>query len=114
MAIGQALAGANSTVVYATGAIVGNMLAPDKALATLPMRFRRAVELYWIWGDEDAELSVLGRKCAVDYRTFGARVIEGHALLKAELARAAEAWRQHRERSEAAVSLARPMGGVLT
>ena len=85
-----------------------------KALATLPMRFRRAVELYWIWGDEDAELSVLGRKCAVDYRTFGARVIEGHALLKAELARAAEAWRQHRERSEAAVSLARPMGGVLT
>ena len=85
-----------------------------KALATLPMRFRRAVELYWVWGDEDAELSVLGRKCAVDYRTFGARVIEGHALLKAELARAAEAWRQHRERSEAAVSLARPMGGVLT
>lgn len=37
MAIGQALAGANSTVVYATGAIVGNMLAPDKALATLPI-----------------------------------------------------------------------------
>jgi len=37
LAIGQALAGANSTVVYATGAIVGNMLAPDKALATLPI-----------------------------------------------------------------------------
>ena len=37
MAIAQALAGANSTVVYATGAIVGNMLAPDKALATLPI-----------------------------------------------------------------------------
>jgi MFS family permease len=33
----QALAGANATVVYATGAIVGNMLAPDKALATLPI-----------------------------------------------------------------------------
>ena len=37
LAIGQALAGANSTVVYATGAIVGNMLAPEKALATLPI-----------------------------------------------------------------------------
>lgn len=37
LAIGQALAGANSTVVYATGAVVGNMLAPDKALATLPI-----------------------------------------------------------------------------
>jgi predicted MFS family arabinose efflux permease len=37
LAIGQALAGANSTVVYATGAIVGNMLAPNKALATLPI-----------------------------------------------------------------------------
>jgi predicted MFS family arabinose efflux permease len=37
LAIGQALAGANSTVVYATGAIVGNSLAPSPALATLPI-----------------------------------------------------------------------------
>lgn len=37
LAISQALAGANSTVIYATGAILGNMLAPDKALATLPV-----------------------------------------------------------------------------
>jgi len=37
LAIAQALAGANSAVVYATGAIVGNMLAPSKALATLPI-----------------------------------------------------------------------------
>jgi predicted MFS family arabinose efflux permease len=37
LAVAQALAGANSTVVYATGAIVGNTLAPDKALATLPI-----------------------------------------------------------------------------
>lgn len=37
LAVAQALAGANATVVYATGAIVGNMLAPDKALATLPI-----------------------------------------------------------------------------
>jgi MFS family permease len=37
LAIGQALAGANSTVVYATGAVIGNTLAPDRALATLPI-----------------------------------------------------------------------------
>jgi predicted MFS family arabinose efflux permease len=37
LAIAQALAGANSTVLYATGAVVGNMLSPHKALATLPV-----------------------------------------------------------------------------
>lgn len=37
LAIAQALAGANSTVIYATGAIIGATLAPDKALATLPI-----------------------------------------------------------------------------
>lgn len=37
LAIAQALAGANSTVVFATGAIVGNSLAPSPALATLPI-----------------------------------------------------------------------------
>lgn len=37
LAIAQALAGANSVVVYATGAIVGNSLAPNPALATLPI-----------------------------------------------------------------------------
>lgn len=37
LAIAQALAGANSTVVYATGAVIGEMLAPTKTLATLPV-----------------------------------------------------------------------------
>ncbi|MBI0539487.1 MFS transporter [Roseomonas sp. KE2513] len=37
LAVAQALAGANSTVVYATGAVVGNSLAPSPALATLPI-----------------------------------------------------------------------------
>ncbi|WP_159994343.1 MFS transporter [Roseomonas sp. 18066] len=37
LAVAQALAGANSVVVYATGAILGNMLAPSPALATLPI-----------------------------------------------------------------------------
>jgi MFS family permease len=37
LAVAQALAGANSTVIYATGAIVGASLAPSPALATLPV-----------------------------------------------------------------------------
>ena len=37
LAIGQALAGANASVVYATGAIIGSTLSSDPALATLPI-----------------------------------------------------------------------------
>ena len=37
LAIAQALAGANATVVYATGAVVGATLAPSPVLATLPI-----------------------------------------------------------------------------
>ena len=37
LAVAQALAGANSTVVFATGAIVGAQLAPDPAWATTPI-----------------------------------------------------------------------------
>jgi predicted MFS family arabinose efflux permease len=37
LALAQALAGANNTVIVATGGIVGAMFAPDKGLATLPI-----------------------------------------------------------------------------
>ncbi|HLJ72148.1 MAG TPA: MFS transporter [Roseiarcus sp.] len=37
LTVAQALAGANSVVAYATGAIVGSTLAPNPALATLPI-----------------------------------------------------------------------------
>ncbi|PSC06428.1 MFS transporter [Alsobacter soli] len=37
LAVAQALAGANSTVVFATGAIVGAQLAPSAAWATVPV-----------------------------------------------------------------------------
>lgn len=37
LTIAQALAGANSVVVYATASIVGNSLAPSRALSTLPI-----------------------------------------------------------------------------
>ncbi len=37
LAVAQALAGGNTTVIVATGGIVGAMLAPDRALVTLPI-----------------------------------------------------------------------------
>ncbi len=37
LALTQALSGANSAVILATGSIVGAMLAPDKSFATLPI-----------------------------------------------------------------------------
>jgi MFS family permease len=39
LATGQALAGANNTVIVTTGSIVGAMFAPDRSLATLPISF---------------------------------------------------------------------------
>jgi MFS family permease len=37
LAVAQALAGGNNTVIVATSGIIGSMLAPDPALATLPI-----------------------------------------------------------------------------
>ena len=37
LAVAQALAGGNNTVIVATASILGAMLAPDKGLATLPI-----------------------------------------------------------------------------
>ncbi len=37
LSIAQALAGANTTVVYATGAVIGDVLAPHPSLSTLPI-----------------------------------------------------------------------------
>src|SRR5690348_18431181 len=37
LAVAQALAGGNNTVIVATSAIIGAVLAPDRSLATLPI-----------------------------------------------------------------------------
>lgn len=94
--------------------LAGEAEDTGKALETLPIRYRRAVEIYWMWGDCDEELTALARRCAVDYRTYGNRVIDGHRMLVAELARASEAWRRRREASERAVAVARNGGVELT
>ena len=39
LAVAQALAGGNNTVIVATTSILGAMLAPQKGLATLPITF---------------------------------------------------------------------------
>lgn len=74
----------------------------DRALQTLDVRYRRAVELFWAW--EETELAVLARKCGgIEYRTYAKRVIDGHVLLRAELFRQAEAWRARRDAAAVAV-----------
>ncbi len=37
LAVAQALAGANASVIFATGSIIGAMMAPDPSLATVPL-----------------------------------------------------------------------------
>lgn len=75
----------------------------DAALQTLPVRVRQAVQLFWAW--EDVELTVLARKCGgIDRRTFAARVVDGHLMLRCELARRAEVWRVSRVACELAIN----------
>ena len=45
LAVAQALAGANNTVIVATAGIVGSVIAPDKSLATLPI----SVMIFGMW-----------------------------------------------------------------
>jgi MFS family permease len=45
LAVAQALAGGNNTVIVATAAIVGSVIAPDKSLATLPI----SVMVFGMW-----------------------------------------------------------------
>lgn len=66
----------------------------DKALQTLEVRYRRAVELWWAW--EDTEVTVLARRCGgIDKKTYARRVMDGHVLLRSELARLCDAYKRH-------------------
>lgn len=74
----------------------------EKALEAVPARFRRPVELFWIW--QETELTVLATKCGgIDYRTFVARLKEGHVLLRCEIHKRAKAARLERQRIESAM-----------
>ncbi len=64
LAVAQALAGANNTVIVTTGGIIGTMLAPEKALATLPI----TMMVLGMWGGTlpvGAAAKWLGRRTAL-------------------------------------------------
>jgi len=69
LALTQALAGANNTVIVSTGAIVGSALAPDPGLATLPI----SVMVLGMWAGT-VPVGVLsrsfGRRFALQTGTF--------------------------------------------
>lgn len=78
----------------------------EKALEAVPARYRRPVELFWVW--QETELTVLATKCGgIDYRTFVARLKEGHVLLRCEINKRAEAARIERQRIEEVMRKAR-------
>jgi MFS family permease len=69
LAAGQALAGANNTVIVTTGGIVGSMLAPDPGLATLPI----SVMVLGMWLGTlplGALAKILGRRNALQIGTL--------------------------------------------
>lgn len=75
--------------------LLGEAEDVNNALLQLPLRYRQAVSLFWQY--EDRPLAWFGRRLAIDWRTFEARVMHGHELLKAELARQAEKVAAYRE-----------------
>lgn len=62
----------------------GEATDTQDALCKLPIRYQAALTLFWCW--EGQPMTSLARRCAIDYRTFEKRVIEGHEKLKTELA----------------------------
>jgi predicted MFS family arabinose efflux permease len=73
LAVTQALAGANNTVIVSTGGIVGAVLAPDPGLATLPI----SVMVLGMW----AGTLPLGVLCRAIGRRFALQVGSGFGVL---------------------------------
>ncbi|WP_025041014.1 hypothetical protein [Nitrosospira briensis] len=69
----------------------------DQALSALPARYKQAVSLFWQY--EGWPLTWFARRSGqgVDWRTYEQRVIRGHEMLKAEIARQREKWNNYRE-----------------
>jgi len=67
----------------------------DMALNAVPVRYAQAVRLFWQY--EGSALAVLARRCSCDYRTYENRVIEGHTMLRIEMAQRSDVARRYRE-----------------
>jgi len=74
--------------------MIGEAENVNSALMELPLRYRQAVSLFW--QNEGRPLAWFGRRLAIDWRTYESRVMDGHELLKGELARQAEKVNQYR------------------
>lgn len=70
--------------------LIGEAEDVGMALGKLPNRYKQAVSLFWQY--EGRPMVWFARRCGegVDWRTYERRVMHGHELLKAELARQAE------------------------
>ena len=70
--------------------LIGEAEDTSRALNGIPARYRQAV--MWFWQFEGRPLCWFARRSGegVDYRTYEARVLKGHTLLRAELSRARE------------------------
>jgi hypothetical protein len=77
--------------------LIGEAEDINVALLTMPLRFRIAVMLFWQY--EGRPLAWFARRCGdgVDWRTFERRVVHGHELLKAAIARQHEKMEHYRE-----------------
>lgn len=77
--------------------LIGEAEDVNAAMHHIPLRYRLAVTLFWQY--EGRPLVWFARRCGegVDWRTFESRVIRGHELLMAELARQADKVSRYRE-----------------
>lgn len=76
--------------------LIGEAEDVGTALSKLPNRYKQAVSLFWQY--EGRPMVWFARRCGegVDWRTYERWVIDGHELLKAELARQADQGRRYR------------------
>jgi hypothetical protein len=77
--------------------LLGEAEDVNVALAKLPLRYRTAVMMFWQY--EGRPLAWFARRCGdgVDWRTFEKRMMHGHGLLIAEIARNHEKVELYRE-----------------
>jgi hypothetical protein len=72
----------------------------NEAINAVPVRYSQAVKLFWQY--EGKSISELARRCGKGvYRTtFEQRVVDGHVLVRAEIAKRSEVAREMRDRLE--------------
>ena len=74
----------------------------DSALCHLPNRYRQAVMLFWSY--EGRPLTWLARRLHCEYRAVERRIIDGHLLLRAELAKQRSAHTRYHEGAKVHIS----------